>query len=173
MLPDVWAVALLVLGVLLLVGALRLRQQSGLPWARVVASDTGTRLHRPLYAPRYHLTGKPDYVLQQGAYLIPVEVKPTRTATVPYESDLLQLAAYCLLIAETSDHAPPYGLLRYAEHTFRLDYTPAVEAELLAVLAAMRDGLRARTQHRSHDDPARCAACSFATQCDEVLPGSF
>lgn len=171
MLPDVWAVALVVVGVLLLLAAVRLRRQSGLPWARVVASDTGTPLQRPLYAPRYHLTGKPDYVLQRGNTLIPVEVKPTRTATAPYESDLLQLAAYCLLIAETSDHPPPYGLLRYANHTFRLDYTPAVEAELLAVLDDMRAGLRAQTEHRSHNDPARCAACSFATQCDEALPG--
>lgn len=160
---------LLALGLLWL--ALRLRRQTGLPWARVVASDTdaGQPLDKPLFAPRYALTGRPDYLLRQGQALIPVEVKPSRRATEPYTSDLMQLAAYCLLVEETTDRPPPYGLLRYATATFRLDYTPAIRDELLAIMDEMREALGADDWSRDHDDPRRCAGCGFLELCDEAL----
>lgn len=162
---------LLLLALLLFWLALRLRRRTGLPWATIVSSDMGTRhaLERPLFSARYQLTGKPDYLLKQGMVSIPVEVKPGRHATAPYESDLLQLAAYCLLVAETYDIPPPYGILRYAETSFRLRYTPAVRAELLATLAAMQADLAAADCARSHDEPARCRGCGFVQQCDEAL----
>lgn len=151
--------------------AFRLRRATGLPWARVVASDTSMfqSLQKPLFARRYGLTGKPDYLLDLGKTHIPVEVKPTRQANRPYESDLLQLAAYCLLVEETTGRAPPYGLLRYANTSFRLDYTSAVRTELLAILAEMREALEEDDCARSHDEPRRCAGCGFVTMCDEAL----
>jgi CRISPR-associated exonuclease Cas4 len=151
--------------------ALRLRQQTGLPWARVKASDTaaGEPLDQPLFARRYGLTGRPDYLLQQGGATIPVEVKPGRQAPRPYDSDLMQLAAYCLLVEESTREPPPYGLLRYANATFRLHYTPEVRAELLAILEEMRDALDEDDCARSHDDPPRCAACGFVAQCSDAL----
>jgi CRISPR-associated exonuclease Cas4 len=161
---------LLVLAVVLLVLALRLRRRTGLPWQRVAASDTGSsELQKPLFSRRYSLTGKPDYLLQGGNTYIPVEVKPGRQAHQPYESDLMQLAAYCLLVEDTTGQAPPYGLLRYAQHTFRLNYTPTVRDELLALLDEMRDLLDEDDCNRSHDDPRRCMGCSFVEVCDESL----
>ena len=166
----VWALALLIIAVAAIWLGLRLRRSTGLPWARVVASDTGGRtLERPLFARRYGLTGRPDYVLEHGRALIPVEVKPGRQAQRPYESDLMQLAAYCLLVEETSGVAPPYGLLRYARHTFRLPYTQAVRDELLTLLDEMRDALDDYDCERSHDDARRCAGCGFVEVCDEAL----
>ena len=78
-----------------------------------MADDVGAgrELARPLYARRYGLTGKPDYLIERGGAQIPVEVKPGRRAQQPYDSDLMQLAAYCALVEETSGRAPPYGLL--------------------------------------------------------------
>jgi CRISPR-associated exonuclease Cas4 len=162
--------ALLLLAVLLLVGGLRLRRKTGLPWAPVVAQDTdGYTLDKPLFARRIGLTGKPDYLLELRGHTIPVEVKPSRRAARPYESDLMQLAAYCLLVEETSGEAPPYGLLRYAERTYRLDYTSRVRDELLALLDEMRAALESPASTRSHDDPRRCRGCGFFEQCDEAL----
>lgn len=165
------ALLLLVLAVVSLLLALSLRRRSGLPWAPVAASDVGVgrRLERPLYAAAYGLTGKPDYLLEQGGRLVPVEVKPSRRADRPYAADLMQLAAYCLLVEATTGHAPPYGLLRYAEASFRLNYTAAVRNELLAILDEMRDLLEAADCPRSHDEPRRCAGCGFAAICDEAL----
>jgi CRISPR-associated exonuclease Cas4 len=148
-----------------------LRRRSGLPWARVVGDDVGPsrRLEQPLYSPALGLTGKPDYLLEQRGRSIPVEVKPGRTATTPYDSDLMQLAAYCLLLEETQGRAPPYGLLRYAQKTFRLKYTPALREELLEIIAEMRDLLAAADAERSHDDPRRCSGCGFREICGDDL----
>ncbi|WP_298816949.1 CRISPR-associated protein Cas4 [Chloroflexus sp.] len=157
------------LGILVL--AVFLRRRSGLPWARVVAADTGLRRipERPLFSARLGLTGKPDYILQHGQTLIPVEVKPNRRASQPYHSDLLQLAAYLVLLEEITGVAPPYGLLRYADETFQLRYTSAVREEVLTTLAEMRALLTATDVARSHDEVARCRGCGFRSRCDDAL----
>lgn len=165
------AVALIALALAVLILALRTRARTGLPWAPMIADDAraGRGLDRPLVARRYGLSGKPDYIIERGGYQIPVEVKPGRTAPAPYESDLMQLAAYCLLIEETSGQAPPYGILRYAEASFRLRYTDAVREELLAIIDEMRDLLDADDAERSHNEPGRCAGCGFADICEDSL----
>lgn len=164
------ALALLLLALLIGLWALRIRRTTGLPWAPVRYSDTRRRaVEKPLFARRFGLTGKPDYLIERHGCLIPVEVKPGRMASRPYESDLMQLAAYCLLVEETSGAAPPYGLLRYAGHTFRLDYTPHVRDEVLLLLDEMRAALDAVDCDRSHDERQRCLSCGFYSQCDEAL----
>lgn len=164
------AYLLLACAVALLVLALRLRRSTGIPWARVQASDTGwQRAEQPLVSRRYGLVGKPDYVLETRGGLIPVEVKPGRKASSPYESDLMQLAAYCLLIEDTTGRAPPYGLLRYAQQTFKLPYTPALRSELLELIAEMQEHRGAQDVARSHDSAARCRGCGFYAACDDRL----
>lgn len=165
------AYLLLVCALGLLVLALRLRRATGLPWTHVQSSDTSgwRRADEPLVSQRYGLVGKPDYVLETRGGLIPVEVKPSRRAAAPYESDLMQLAAYCLLIEDTTGRAPSYGLLRYAEQTFKLPYTPALRSELLALLEEMRQNRNAQDVERSHDSAARCRSCGFYSACDDRL----
>jgi len=165
------ALFLLLVGAVLLWLARRLRARSGLPAGRVVAADVGPwrRLDRPLFSRRYGLTGRPDYVVADGADLIPVEVKSARAPARPYASHVLQLAAYCLLVAETSGRRPPYGILRYADRTFQIPYTRELEEQLLEVLEAMRDDLAAGDAPRRHQDPRRCAACGYREVCDEAL----
>jgi CRISPR-associated exonuclease Cas4 len=162
---------LLILAVALLWLALRLRRRTGLPWARIAASDSGSGypVQSPLVARRYGLTGKPDYLLERRGHYIPVEVKPGRQANQPYDSDLMQLAAYCLLVEAAMGQPPPYGILRYAEVSFRLDYTPAVREELLTILDDMREELQEPDCERSHDEPRRCAGCGFLEMCDDAL----
>jgi CRISPR-associated exonuclease Cas4 len=164
-------VALILLALIALISALRLRAATGLPWAPVVYHDADAWTpERPLVARRLGLVGKPDYLIQMRGRLIPVEVKPGRNAAHPYESDLMQLAAYCVLIEETTGAAPPYGLLRYAERTFRLSYTARVREEVLTLLDEMRNALD-NDCDRSHDDPARCWGCGFLSQCDQAIIG--
>jgi CRISPR-associated exonuclease Cas4 len=163
--------ALILLALIALISALRLRAATGLPWAPVVYHDADAWTpERPLVARRLGLVGKPDYLIQMRGRLIPVEVKPGRNAAHPYESDLMQLAAYCVLIEETTGAAPPYGLLRYAERTFRLSYTARVREEVLTLLDEMRNALD-NDCDRSHDDPARCWGCGFLSQCDQAIIG--
>ncbi|NJM06879.1 CRISPR-associated protein Cas4 [Candidatus Gracilibacteria bacterium] len=164
---------LLILALLVLVLALWMRRRSGLPWAKIVADDVGERrdVQRALYARRYGLSGKPDYLIARGRALIPVELKPGRRAETPYESDLMQLAAYCVLVEETHDIAPPYGILRYAERSFRLSYTPELRDQVLDLVDEMREVLEAEDCARSHQQAQRCAGCGFVHVCDEALVG--
>ncbi|MCS7178194.1 MAG: CRISPR-associated protein Cas4 [Anaerolineae bacterium] len=165
-------VLLLVLaGLVLLWLARRLRVRSGLPDGWLVATDTGAGrpLNRPLFARRYSLTGRPDYIVADGADRIPVEVKSARAPAHPYPAHVLQVAAYCLLIAETFQRRPPYGILRYADRTFRIPYTRELEKQLLSVLEAMRADLTNGDAPRRHQDPRRCAVCGYREMCDEAL----
>lgn len=162
--------ALLMLALLIGLWGLRLRRATGLPWAPVTYQDTGGHApEKPLIARKLGLVGKPDYLLNVRGATVPVEVKPGRRAERPYESDLMQLAAYCVLVEEVEGVAPPHGLLRYAERTFRLDYTERLRDQLLDLLDEMRVALADADCDRSHDDLRRCAGCGFFEQCDQAI----
>ncbi|MCI0475667.1 MAG: CRISPR-associated protein Cas4 [Anaerolineales bacterium] len=152
--------------------ARRQRAQTGLPYgARIVYADTGAwkKVERPLFARRYGLTGKPDYIVQERSATIPVEVKPNRVAPAPRESDTLQLAAYALLIEEHFGAAPAYGLLKYRDAVFQIEITDELRARLLDTLAALRRDLDARDVARSHAEPRRCRACGYRDACGQSL----
>lgn len=165
------AALLLALGLLLLIWGWRTRRASGVPHGRIVASDTSgwQQLEKPFVSHRYRLTGRPDYVIAHGRTLIPVEVKPRRRATHPYEGDLLQLWAYCLLVEEATGHPPPYGVLVYAERHWRIPFDVHARQQVLAALAAIEAARRGGEQARSHTNPARCRRCGFRDQCDDAL----
>lgn len=163
--------ALLLLAVLLWGLASWQQRRTGLPYARVRYDDAsrGERVEKPLVSHRYRLTGRPDFLLEQRGQLIPVEVKPTRRAAEPYQSDLMQLMAYCLLVEEQSGQRPSHGLLRYASGTWRVPYSPAARQQLLDTLDAMNEAQQSGDVARNHQQPARCAACSQRLACDQSL----
>ncbi len=162
---------LLAVAVALIVAALRLRRTTGVPWRRITYSDTRSwqRAEEPLIARRYGLVGKPDYIVHVGSHLIPIEVKPGRRAAEPYASDMMQLAAYCLLVEETAGARPPYGLLCYASGTFKVRFDDRLRDDLIEVLDEMHTADAAVTSRRSHNQAARCGGCGFVRQCDQAL----
>ena len=166
------ALVLLILAGVFWLLAQRARRGDGLPPGRVVYSDTGgwAKPPRPLFSEALQLTGKPDYLVKEKGGLVPVEVKsgpaPRQGA---HPGHIYQLAAYCALVTETHGRRPAYGLIRYADKTLRIDYTDALEAELRALLAAMRADDGAADVARSHHSPARCRGCGFREQCEEAL----
>jgi CRISPR-associated exonuclease Cas4 len=160
----------LVLGLVLIVLARRARADAGLPEGDVVYTDTWRRVERPLASQRLGLTGKPDYLVEEGGELIPVEVKSAAApAAGPYEAHVCQLAAYCLLVAEQTGRRPRRGYIRYADRGFAVDFTRGLERRTLALLAEMRADREAEAVHRSHNSPARCRGCGFREGCEEAL----
>ena len=148
---------------------------TGLPAGRLVYADT-TRwrpVERPLFSRVYLLTGRPDYLMQVGRDLIPVEVKSGHAPPEgPYSAHILQLAAYCLLVEETYERRPSYGVILYAaeaDQAFEIDYTAALEEELLVILDEMRQALAEGDAPRDHDHFARCQACNYRGGCDQSL----
>jgi CRISPR-associated exonuclease Cas4 len=143
---------------------------TGLPFnARIVYSDTGAwkKIEKPLFSRRYALTGKPDYIVEENGATIPIEVKPNRVAPAPYESDVIQLAAYALLIEESFGSNPPYGLLKYRDAVFQIDFTAELCARLIDLMDTMRDDWVAQDVARSHVEPARCRACGYRSECGQ------
>lgn len=166
------ALLFILIGVLIFWLGRRTQAVAGLPIGRVVYSDTRgwQPIEMPLFSRTHRVTGKPDYLVQQGREIVPVEVKSSRAPDAgPRRSHVLQLAAYCLLIEETYRRKPKYGIVKYADRMFAVDYTDSMQTELLDVMAAMRDDLARGTARRSHDEAARCVTCGYRHACPERL----
>jgi len=159
------------LGLVLLWLSARKRRASGLPGERIIYSDTRQwgSVEKPLFDGALGLTGKPDYLVESGKQFIPVEVKSTRGVTGPLDAHIYQLAAYCLLVKHAYGIRPDYGILHYPDRTYQIDFTPALEADLLAILDEMRVQDRRKEVERSHQSEARCRGCGFRNQCDQRL----
>ncbi len=135
----------------------------------LVAIDAGAPT--TLRSVRYRLSGRPDVLrrLPDGR-VVPVELK-SRSAPPrgPPRSHLVQVAAYCLLIEDTSGVPPPYGILRYGDGSeYRVTWTPVAKAEVLRLRADVDrpyDG-------RATPSPAKCARCGWRLGCDARAPGS-
>jgi CRISPR-associated exonuclease Cas4 len=165
------ALLLVLLAILLFWQSSRQRSEAGLPGGRVIYTDTRAwgEVEKPLFAHELGLTGKPDYLVERGGLIIPVEVKTGRTPAAPYDSHIFQVAAYCLLVEKTYGKRPPYGIIHYPGRDFAVDYTEQLESSLLDQLAEIkRDEVRSNVP-RSHADPARCRGCGFKKICDESL----
>lgn len=149
----------------------RRQRAAGLPGGRILYSDTGlwNRVEKPFYDAFLGLTGKPDYLVEQDGKLIPVEVKSGWAPAEPFESHILQLAAYCLLVDRQLNKRPPYGILKYRNRSFAVDYTPTLENSLLDLLDEMRRQERRGEAGRSHQQPGRCARCGYRSVCDQRL----
>jgi len=158
-------------GVLLLISR-RLGRESGLPRGEVFYEDASGRAQGQLYSNRLLMVGKPDYMIRdKNGNPIPVEVKSgdAPRAGQPYESHLMQLAAYFFLIEDVLQRSAPYGLIRYRNRTFRIANTDDLRARLMEVIAQMRRSMARGAAHRNHNQIQRCSRCSMAHACDERL----
>lgn len=165
------AILLLCAALVILYLAGRQRRASGLPAGQVIYRDTGggTRVEKSLYDPITGLAGKPDYLVQENGSVIPVEVKSSRAPSLPYDSHIYQLAAYCLLVERTYGRRPPYGILRYRDRSFRINYSRVLEQALENMLDAIRRQERRVEAGRSHQEAARCARCGYRMICNQRL----
>jgi CRISPR-associated exonuclease Cas4 len=172
--PTSWLFAALVLaaaGLAVLAWSHRQRAAAGLPKGRVVYADTGAweSCERPLFSRQHRLSGKPDYLVKERGRIVPVEVKPGRRGGGPYAGDLLQLAAYCLLVEEEYGQRPRYGYIKCGQAVFRIDNSAGLRQQLLSRLDMMRRDWRARDVAPSHREPQRCLRCGHRGFCDRRL----
>lgn len=171
-LPLAVVLLLLFLAAVLWFRGRELRQESGLPAGQVIYTDTGAwrANSEVLHAAHLRLVGKPDYLVEQNdGTIIPVEIKSSLAPDAPWEGQVLQLAAYCLLVETNYGVRPPYGILQYKDRAFAVDYTPDLEADLLDVLDEMRATREEDDPDPGHDDRRRCAACGVRQACDRRL----
>ncbi|RLF40482.1 MAG: CRISPR-associated protein Cas4 [Thermoplasmata archaeon] len=130
-------------------------------------------IHKPgelLFSSKYRLTGKPDYIVRQKDYLIPVEVK-TGLHLQPEKNHVMQLAAYCQLVEESYHRFTPYGILVYYDtgRQFTIPFDPKLRFELENTLKEMRRVIKTKKVVRNHDSPERCRRCSMNKYCTQKL----
>jgi CRISPR-associated exonuclease Cas4 len=142
------------------------------PAGRVIHIDT-ERLRKPegtLFSANYSLVGRPDYLINQGGWIIPIEVKSGAAPVTPYPSQLFQLAAYGLLVKEHFGRMPPYGILKYRDRAVEIPFTQTLLDEVTTVLEQIQADASQSAVDRSHNESRRCRACGFRTACDQRLP---
>jgi CRISPR-associated exonuclease Cas4 len=165
------AILVFILALVLLWQASRSQRALGLPAGRVIYADTRSwgPVEQPLYDAELGLVGRPDYLVETGGQVIPVEVKSSPVTTAPYDAHIYQLAAYCLLVQRHYGKRPAYGILHYPNRTFAIDYTAELEGRLLGLLEELHTQERRKDLPRSHESAARCSRCGFRTICDQRL----
>ncbi len=148
-----------------------LAKRTGIPDGRIIYSDPGVwkKALKPLYDAGIGLTGRPDYLIKKDDQIIPAEVKSSWAPRSPYDSHILQLAAYCVLVESTYGQRPPYGLLRYKNRTFKIKFTSALEERVLEKIDIIRKQKNKADTPRSHNHPNRCARCGYRNICDQRL----
>ncbi len=113
-----------------------------------------------LVSERYGLTGKPDMIFQSPAGgLTPVELKSANIGKLPYprKNDLIQLAAYFIIVAEEYGRKPRSGRLVYADYMFVVKNTVELRLWVTRTATRMR---RAITQNgRGLEAKASYAQC--------------
>jgi CRISPR-associated exonuclease Cas4 len=147
------------------------RNRLPFPSGRVIHIDTG-RLRKPegtLFSANYSLVGRPDYLINRGGRIIPIEVKSGAAPIPPYPSHLYQLAAYALLVREHFGQAPPYGILKYRDRAIEIPITGQLLDAVMDVLEGIQADSSAGKVDRSHSEAGRCRACGFRSACDQRI----
>jgi CRISPR-associated exonuclease Cas4 len=143
------------------------RKSLGIPEGMILYSDLNVPAE-PLFSKRSRLTGKPDYIIRRENHLIPVEVK-SGGGTHPHQSQMLQLAAYCQILEDTSGGFVPEGILVYNNVPFNIPFDPKLRFELSSTMRTMRASLRSGVLQRNHHESRRCRNCSMRQYCTEMV----
>src|ERR1035437_101902 len=160
--------AILVLAFLLRRHAVKRLAALGLAGEVIYSDNEAT--DEVLVSHRHGLTGKPDYISREGEELIPVERKSRSvSATGAYEGEILQVAAYCLLVEERFGKPVRRGQLLYQNRSVEIPFDDELRVRLLDALAELKSADVMSDVPRSHNSPAGCRGCGFRQACRDSL----
>ncbi|VVB70187.1 Uncharacterised protein [uncultured archaeon] len=147
-----------------------IRKKYGIPEGNIIYSDLD-RPAKALYSRKHGISGKPDYIVKDDKHrsMIPVEVKSGRSKE-PHRNHILQLAAYCLLVEETTRKSVPYGIIVYADGVqHKIHFDRALRSDLLRAVSEMRSSLKSGCPRRDHNHQGKCRFCSMNHCCSHSL----
>ena len=124
---------------------------------------------RLLRSEKYGLTGRPDYILEVGDELVPVELKTGRKPRGPLFSHVIQVSAYCMLVEDAMNRKVSHGILRYGDVEHEIDLDDDMRDLVIGKLAEMREESRTGDVHRNHQREGKCRSCSRRDKCPERL----
>ena len=162
------SIALLVFGIVLHFRARQSRAELDLP-GEILYSDADA-MGDVLVSEKHGLVGKPDYIISRAGELIPVERKSRLiTSSRPYDGEILQLAAYCILVEESFGVTVKRGQLRYPNRSIEIAFDATLRTKLLMSIRAIQEASVAKDVPRCHDSATRCQRCGFAQVCSDSL----
>jgi CRISPR-associated exonuclease Cas4 len=138
----------------------------GLPAGELVYEDADGQ-GEPLSSSSYPLVGKPDYVVKLAdGRPVPIELKlNVHDVTAPHSNHMVQLAAYCLILEDYFEQTPTYGILRYADREFTVEYTPALRKKVIRLLTEMERCNEQQPPPLAKQRVAKCRVCTFQPVC--------
>ena len=109
------------------------RSATGLPAGLLVYDDAGRQhLRRALVSHHLRLAGRPDYLIETAAGLVPVELKSGACPrSGPHAAHVAQLMTYCVLVEDTLARPVPYGFLQYSHARRQIPFTAVRTREVL------------------------------------------
>lgn len=121
---------------------------------------------KPFFSKIYRLSGKPDYIIKDNQYYIPIEVK-TGKHNEPQKNHIFQLAAYCHLLEENYGGFVPFGILVYNDNfQYKIPFDPKIRFELESTIKKMKHSLKTGRIMMNHSDNRRCMSCSMRSYCN-------
>ncbi len=113
------------------------------------------------------LLGKPTYVVKLAdGRLTPIEVKNTELNELkPAGQHIIQIAAYCLILEEYAELPPLYGIVRYSDREFEVEYTPALRKKVIRLLEEMALCNERQPPPLQKQKVTKCRACIFKPIC--------
>jgi CRISPR-associated exonuclease Cas4 len=140
-----------------------------MPEGHIVYVDLDDGSSELLVSEKYGLRGRPDHIIEKEGHYIPVELKTGRTPRGPLFSHIVQLGAYGLIIEDITGKRPPYGILKYPEKSFEIEFTDELRDIVLKKRDELLRDLEWGEAHRNHGRPGKCRACSRRKICPERL----
>ncbi len=155
------AAALLLLGLLLLLGGRGLRRRHGLGGGRTMSLDRLT-----LTSVRLGLTGRPDRLIKTGGTIL---VEEWKTARVLRPWHRAQLGVYFLLVEEELRLRPTHGILVGGDGTrHRVENTAELRAWVLRVAGQIRAARsRVALPLAVAPRPGQCRPCGMQGHCTQ------
>lgn len=144
----------------------RRRKEIGIPKGGVTVSVDGSKTLQPryYYSEMQGLCGKPDALISEGGFIIPVERKPlARKIRDRYVSQLL---VYMRLVEEFEGKKPPYGYLILGANARRvkIENSPQRQEWLQHIINEMR-AIIAGGPANPTPHPKKCERCDVKHAC--------
>ncbi len=146
------------------------RRGSGITKGSIAVSVDGSRtlVLRHYVSQLQGLAGKPDALISEDGYIIPVERKPL--ARKLRDRYVAQLLVYMRLVEEFEGKKPPYGYLILGPSCRRLkiENSPQRQAWLQNLLDEMQAIVQG-SESRPAPHPRKCSRCDVKDACEHKL----
>ncbi len=146
------------------------RRRTGITRGMIVKGVEGGNFvaGREYLSERFGLVGRPDAVVEEHGFFIPIERKAFGKR--PRDRDVAQLLVYCRLIEEESGMRPPHGYLIIGPQAKRFKVVNSAEKQLWidTILGQMRSVLQGGACFAT-PERKKCDACAVRASCAQRI----